>query len=242
MAAKPPNSSGAFIGFDVADYPGDAFMQDWWNNSPYQFAGYYLQAPCHQGFTPWEGHRATLIGIGWSLLVIYVGQQRASSSPCTLNNLTQAQGVLDANEAATHATNEGFAAGTFIYLDLETGDPFDTDLGGYLGGWVPQIIANGFNPAVYCSRNIASDVNTAVASLIPAGSPAPRIWVFGDGAGSNEKFNRAVSIPSDSGVAIATAWQSLTHSQTFGSSTLSVDESVCTLANPSDLSVAVGSV
>lgn len=227
---KLPNASGAFIGFDVADYPGDSFMQDWWNNSPYQFVGFYLQAPCHQQFTPWETHRLTLVGMGWSLLVIYVGQQRPSSGTCSQNNLTMAQGTADAIDAAGRASNEGFPAGTFIYLDIETGDPFDTDLADYLQGWVPQIVASGFGVGVYCSRNIANDVNNAIIGF---GYATPRVWVFGDGAGANEKFNRNVSVPSDSGVNIATAWQSLTHSQTFGSNTKSVDESVCTLSDPS---------
>jgi hypothetical protein len=141
-----------------------------------------------------------------------------------------AQGTADAIDAASRASNEGFPAGTFIYLDLETGDPFDTDLSDYLQGWVPQIVASGFGVGVYCSRNIANDVNNAVIAL---GVASPRIWVFGDGSGANEKFNRNVSLPSDSGANFATAWQSLTHSQTFGSSTLSVDESVCTLSDPS---------
>lgn len=195
-----------------------------------QVVGYYFQAPCHQGFTPWEGHRTTLLAMGWSFIPIYVGQQRASASTCTQNNLIVAQGTADAIDAASRAANEGFPAGSFIYLDIETGDPFDTDLSGYLQGWVPQILASGFGVGLYCSRNIASDVNNAVAGF---GAAAPRIWVFGDGAGSNEKFNRNVSVPSDSGVGFATAWQSLTHSQTFGSSTLAVDESVSTLFDPS---------
>lgn len=233
---KATNASGAYLGFDVGSYPGDTFMQDWWDNSPYQFVGYYLQAPCHASFTPWEGHRPTLVGMGWSFLLIYVGQQRpphAGNRGCHQNTLTAAQGLADAIDAANRTTNEGFPAGTYIYLDIETGDPFDTDLSDYLSGWVPQIVSSGFGVGIYCSRNIAADVNNSVIGLSPAGTSAPRIWVFGDRSGANEKFNRTISLPSDSTVPFATAWQSLTHPQTWGSNTLSVDESVSAPSDPS---------
>ncbi len=229
---KLPNAAGAFLGFDCADYPGNAFMQDWWDNSPYQLAGYYLQAPCHQGFVPWSGSRMALVGIGWNLLVIYVGQQRAGG-PCGQNTLTNAQGVADAIEAAQLTTNEGFAVGTYIYLDLETGNAFDNDLADYLSGWIPQILASGFGPGVYCSRNIAADVQASALAQYPAGVVAPpcRFWVFGDN--NNRQFNRDTSLPSDSGVPFADAWQSLTSILTWGASTKSVNKTVSRLADPS---------
>jgi len=231
---KAANASGAFIGFDAGDYPGDVLIQDWWNNSPYQFAGYYLQGPCHFGFVPWEGKRATLAGMGWSFLVIYVSQQRPpkpGDQGCGQNNLTAAQGLADAIDAANHAANDGFPAGEFIYLDIETGDPFAADLSDYLSGWVPQIVTSGFGVGIYCSRNIANDVNNNITPLLPAGTPAPRFWIFGDN--NVEQFNRDVSVPSDSHVNFATAWQSLTHSRTWGANTLSVDESVSLIFDPS---------
>ncbi len=163
--------------FNAGSYPGDALMQDWWSNSPYQFAGYYLNAPCHRNFTPWEGNRSNLIGMGWTLLLIYVGQQRPpqpGQNGCDQNNLTNAQGVADAIDAAQRATNDGFTAGTYIYLDIETGDPFDTDLSAYLSGWVPQIVNSGFGIGVYCSRNIAADVNNFIATILPSNTAPPR--------------------------------------------------------------------
>ena len=227
MTTKPPNASGAFLGFDAGSYPGDAFMKVWWDNSPYQFAGYYLQAPCHKRFTPWEGHRPALAAMGWSLLIIYVGQQR---SGCAQNVLTTAQGTTDALDAAKHATTEGFPSGTYIYLDIETGDAFAADLSNYLSGWVPQLLTSGFGVGIYCSRNIAAQVRTCVVGL---GAASPRFWIFGDGAGANQKFNRASRVPSNSKVPFATAWQSLTHTQTWGAKSLAVDESVCSLSDPS---------
>jgi hypothetical protein len=226
---KAPNASGAFLGFDVGNYPGDALMQVWWDSSPYQFAGYYLQAPCHKNFTLWEGHRAALAAMGWSLLVIYVGQQRPTQPGCGQNILTAAQGKIDALDAANHAATEGFPAGAYIYLDIETGDPFAADLSAYLSGWVPEIVASGFGVGIYCSRNIATQVKADVVSL---GAATPRFWIFGDGAGANQKFKRASSAPADSKVAFATAWQSLTHTQTWGGKNLAVDESVSLLSEP----------
>lgn len=43
-------------------------------NSPYEWVGYYLQAPCHRD-PSWMGKRATLTAMGWGLAVLYVGQQ-----------------------------------------------------------------------------------------------------------------------------------------------------------------------
>ncbi|MGA2852424.1 MAG: glycoside hydrolase domain-containing protein [Terracidiphilus sp.] len=202
-------------------------MQDWWNNSSYQFAGYYLQAPCHAGFVPWEGHRMELVGMGWTLLVIYVGQQRAGNN-CGNNVLTQAQGLNDAIDATGRTEAEGFPAGTYIYLDLEGGDPFGPDFADYLSGWIPQIVNSGYGVGFYCSYLLANDVQNFAATQ---GAPATRFWIAGIPPGA--VFNNATSVPSDSSVGFATAWQSLPHNETSGSTTLNIDSSVSTLSDPS---------
>jgi hypothetical protein len=235
---KPANAGGAFIGFDQGDYPGDASMQDWWNNSPYQFCAYYLTAPCHTAaFTAWEGTRTYLVGLGWSLLLVYVGQQRPGNN-CGQNTLTAAQGLADAIDATNRTTNNGFPAGTYIYLDIEGGGPFGADLTAYLSGWVPQILATGFGVGIYCSRRMPNDVQAYVLTQYPAGANAsPRFWLAGDDVPA--QFNRATSVPSDAAANLpqpfpgATAWQSLSANQTWGASTLNVDESVSILVDPS---------
>jgi len=70
-----PVTRTIFAGFDTSIYPGDAALQAWMKpGSPYEWVGYYLQAPCHRDGT-WSGKRATLTGMGWGFAVIYVGQQ-----------------------------------------------------------------------------------------------------------------------------------------------------------------------
>src|SRR2546423_4800881 len=71
-------------GFDTSIYPGDAAMTAWLKpNSPYEWVGYYLQAPCHRD-PSWMGKRSTLITIGWGLAVLYVGQQTFDGLPDVL--------------------------------------------------------------------------------------------------------------------------------------------------------------
>ena len=68
-------------GFDTSIYPGDAAMSAWLKpNSPYEWVGYYLQAPCHRD-PSWMGKRSPLTAMGWGLAVLYVGQQTFDGLP-----------------------------------------------------------------------------------------------------------------------------------------------------------------
>ena len=77
-----PNPSGNnHPGFDTSIYPGDAAMSAWLRPaSPYEWVGYYLQAPCHRDAS-WMGKRAALASMGWGLAVIFVGQQTFDGLP-----------------------------------------------------------------------------------------------------------------------------------------------------------------
>lgn len=77
----PTPSGQNHPGFDTSIYPGDAAMTAWLNpSSPYEWVGYYLQAPCHRD-PSWMGKRATLTSTGWGLAVIFVGQQTFDGVP-----------------------------------------------------------------------------------------------------------------------------------------------------------------
>src|SRR5438874_2436693 len=68
-------------GFDTSIYPGDAAMAAWRKpSSPYEWVGYYLQAPCHRD-PSWMGKRPTLTAMGWGLAVLFVGQQTFDGVP-----------------------------------------------------------------------------------------------------------------------------------------------------------------
>ncbi|MFN2635413.1 MAG: glycoside hydrolase domain-containing protein [Gemmatimonadaceae bacterium] len=72
---NPSSTRAGHPGFDTSIYPGDAAMAAWLApNSPYEWVGYYLQAPCHRDAS-WMGKRVQLTSMGWGLAVLYVGQQ-----------------------------------------------------------------------------------------------------------------------------------------------------------------------
>ena len=77
----PPDTAGPHLGFDTYSYPGDAAMLAWRDESvPYEWVGYYLEAPCHTD-NSWSGKRQKLDAMGWGLAVIYVGEQTWGGRP-----------------------------------------------------------------------------------------------------------------------------------------------------------------
>lgn len=73
--------AGRHLGFDTYSYPGEAAMRAWREaEKPYQWVGYYLEAPCHTDDS-WSGKRQILTDMGWGLAVIYVGQQTWGRTP-----------------------------------------------------------------------------------------------------------------------------------------------------------------
>jgi hypothetical protein len=81
ITAPTPSGEESHPGFDTSIYPGDAAMQAWLRpSSPYEWVGYYLQAPCHRD-PSWMGKRQTLTTMGWGLAVLYVGQQTFDGVP-----------------------------------------------------------------------------------------------------------------------------------------------------------------
>lgn len=80
-AISPDEVSQRHLGFDTYSYPGDAAMTAWRDESvPYEWVGYYLEAPCHKE-NSWSGKRQRLTDLGWGLAVIYVGQQTWGGTP-----------------------------------------------------------------------------------------------------------------------------------------------------------------
>jgi hypothetical protein len=76
-----PLPGSSHVGFDTSLYPGDAAMNAWRHPaSPYEWVGYYLQAPCHRD-PSWMGTRTTLTAMGWGLAVLFVGQQTFDGVP-----------------------------------------------------------------------------------------------------------------------------------------------------------------
>ncbi|HEV2688523.1 MAG TPA: glycoside hydrolase domain-containing protein [Bryobacteraceae bacterium] len=220
-----------FAGFDTSIYPGDQKMTTWKQSSPYVFVGYYLSAPCH-GKSSWMGQRAALIGMGWNLLPIYVGQQVVGASKCKSNILTAAQGQTDGDDASAKMAAEGFPASTFVYLDVERTETFPSALGDYITAWVAQVASGDYNPSVYCHKHNADDARAAVlAGLSDPPAADPRFWIVG---GVTSHFHTETSKPTDVGVAFANIWQRPAQlSRTFGGVTINpIDEDVAQWADP----------
>lgn len=246
----PPPTPGrlAHPGFDTSLYPGDAAMQAW-RASPYEWAGYYLAAPCHRDAS-WTGRRAALQSMGWGLAVIYVGQQdwanmdrlpaesgalrgiSAQSAPtCSASLLSAAQGSAEADDAAAKAAADGFAAGSVIYLDLEPVQTVTSAFAAYVRGWMERVLADGrYTPGVYANgRNAREMHDLARAAYAARGrTGAVPFWVASTSGFSVD------AAPWQSGYDFATAWQGrLDVTETWAGVTLRVDESVAATPAPS---------
>jgi hypothetical protein len=155
-----------FAGFDISGYPGDAAMNWLKANTNLVWCGYYLAAPSHPHST-WLGKRAQLSAAGWGIAPVFVGQQVI---PPGSQNPSAATGVADGNQAVTQMTNEGFAAGSCMYLDLENGPPLTNAQRDYVTNWCDTVQQGGFAPGIYCSHLLAAQVSSL--------RPDCRIWAF----------------------------------------------------------------
>ena len=156
-----------FAGFDTGVYPGDTVMQFLIGNSNLVWCGYYLApAPSHPG-TSWKGKLQTLQGMGYGVAPVYVGQQVTGPGS---KNPSADQGTTDGAAAAALMTADGFAAGSYAYLDIENGPPLTQPQQDYIVSWSAAMVAAGFGAGVYCSHLIAVDVHNLV--------PNARMWVF----------------------------------------------------------------
>jgi hypothetical protein len=144
----------AFAGFDTAYYPGDACL-DWLKaNTNLVWCGYYLApAPSHPDKS-WMGKRARLAAAGWGILPVYVGQQIEGPGS---QIVTPEQGAMDGQDAVGLMTQDGFAPGSVVILDMEGGtltQPFND----YATAWVQAVQNGGFTAGIYCSHLYAAQV------------------------------------------------------------------------------------
>lgn len=207
-----------YPGFDTDIFPGVSAMQTWWINSPYYWVGFYLApAPCHSD-TSWMAHRSELVSQGWSVFPIYVGQQVPGSSPCSSTNLTEAQGVADAKNAAQLASQAGFPSDTIIYLDVELGGTLPSDMITYIDAWVGELAYHTpYKPGVYCSYESASQIE--FSTLTPMS-----IWVYHLTVPCGEGFS---DCPTGSGYKYASVWQQNQQcTETYGNVSLTIDQDV----------------
>ncbi|HEX4321070.1 MAG TPA: glycoside hydrolase domain-containing protein [Acidobacteriaceae bacterium] len=156
-----------FAGFDSGSYPGDATMNFLKANTNFVFCGYYLAPSPSQSHATWMGNRDFLAAAGWGFAPVYVGQQVIP--PGSLNPSTTT-GQVDGEQAAGYMASEGFAANSYVYLDLENGPPLTPAQHDYVTAWSAAVVDGGYKPGVYCSHLLAAQV----AAL----RPDARIWTF----------------------------------------------------------------
>jgi len=251
ILAPLPNDRPAHPGFDTSVYPGDAAMRAWAApNSPYEWAGYYLAAPCH-GNTSWLGHRAFLGSLGWGTALLYVGQQTwegvataqlttpappatarvAQSATSSRTMLSGAQGTIEGSDAAAKTANEGFPAGTVIFLDIEYMSTITQPMRDYYRSWVAQVLADGrYLPGIYCHKSnaaaIHADVNEEFLTRRPTATP--QFWIAGTTGFSLDR------VPTDVGHPFANVWQGkLDTDETWNGVALHIDVNVADTRAPS---------
>jgi hypothetical protein len=188
-----------YPGFDTSEFPGMPEMAWLKANTNLVWCGYYLgPAPSHSS-TSWMGQRTALQAAGWGLAPLYVGQQRDGPGR---HNLSGRQGTTDGQDAARLMTGEGFIGGTYIYLDVEGGLPFDPPRTDYVAAWVDAVNGAGFQPGVYCSHAFAAEVHALRADV--------RLWAVKVSTTAEHQFpgvNFPDAHPSGCGYSGAFLWQ-----------------------------------
>ena len=250
-----PETRTTFAGFDTSIYPGDAALQAWMKpGSPYEWVGYYLQAPCHRDGT-WSGKRATLTGMGWGFAVIYVGQQTfdgvaafesaattgsahativedgGTDPTCSRTLLAREQGLAEADDAIARTAAEGFSTGSVIYLDLERMETITPAMEAYYAAWIERILNDGrFFPGIYCHKFNAASIHARASEILRAAGVTRRMpfWIASSAGFAIDKH------PTDVGFEFASAWQGiLDTNQTWSGVTIHIDVDIADSRSPS---------
>jgi Domain of unknown function (DUF1906) len=247
----------AFPGFDTSVYPGDVAVNAWkWPHSPYRWAGYYLGGPCHKDET-WRGRYARLTADGWGVAAIYVGQQdwsqipdlvplmnrvdapafstaQASLATCSASLLTDAQGRLEGQDAASRMAADGFPSGSTVFLDVEYVSAVNDALLTYVQGWVRGVLSDGrYRAGIYMARFNSGAVSSAARAgyTASASSGAPIFWIAATTSSLGFSFD---SRPTDVGVDYASVWQGkLDVRDSWAGTQLLIDMNVASSMSPS---------
>ena len=244
--------AGTWLGFDTHTYPGDEKMKAWRNapNAPYHWVGFYLPAaPCHKG-TSWSGKRQTLIDMGWGLAVVYVGQQTWGRTPraltpalqarlekrgvtCNADFLSVDRGQRDGIDAIRNASQQGFPAGTVVFLDIERMERMPQRMRDYYRSWVATVLKQGsYRPGIYVHSHNAAAVYRDVKELFDAAgsNEEPRFWIASARDFSPDKM------PSEVGHEFAGMWQGVIDVvRRVADVALPIDINVSNWQSPSDV-------
>ncbi|HZP73546.1 MAG TPA: DUF1906 domain-containing protein [Gaiellaceae bacterium] len=232
VAASNAARTGVFTGyaFDACSAPPLTSIQAW-SASPYRAVGIYIggvNRACKQtNLTPtWV---QTTVGLGWSLLPLYVGLQAPCISQSGLQKVSTnvltagTQGNEAAADAASDATALGLPSGSPIWFDMEgyrRGDAACTrSVQAFASGWNSGMRASGFVPGIYGSAaSTISDVSigTAQPDLVWIANWNGVQSVFGDPYVSDSLWTNHQRIHQYKGG----------HRETYGGVTINIDSNV----------------
>lgn len=202
-------SRRSYLGFDRNIYPGDASLPIL--RKSFAFTGYWLSPPPGEKRNTWKRKRELLLSHGFGFLVLYRGRDSIE-----LKNEADARekGTKDSRDAAAAAKEEGFAAGTIIFLDIEEGGRLPATYHAYLRAWSEELAHAGFLTGVYCSGIPVKEergvtLTTAEDIRGRASSHEPLIWTYNDACPPSPgcAFPENPPAPSASGISYALVWQ-----------------------------------
>jgi Domain of unknown function (DUF1906) len=179
-AARPRESTKNYLGFDANNYPGDDALPVL--RKTFSFAGYWIGPPPEEKNSSWLGKRALLESQGFGFLVLWNGPaSRNLKSP----PVAQQKGKLDAQAAAEAARQEGFPAGTVLFLDIEEGGRLSPAYHAYVHEWIDTLAGESFQAGVYCSSMPVDEgrgvsITTARDLQDQLGGRKLVFWVFND--------------------------------------------------------------
>jgi Domain of unknown function (DUF1906) len=211
----PPNPqataehSRSYLGFDRNIYPGDAALPVL--RKTFTFSSYWLSPPPGERRNTWKGKRDLLASHGFGFLLLYRGRD---SGELKNEIAAKTKGIRDASAAATAAKEEGFAAGTIIFLDIEEGGRLPDTYHVYLRAWLEGLQRAGFAAGVYGSGiPVKEEPRISITTADDVSNHAPShemvIWAYNDACPPSPgcAFPENPPAPSASGISYATVWQ-----------------------------------
>jgi hypothetical protein len=141
-----PGQTRAYLGFDSNQYPGDDALPIL--RKTFSFTSYWLGPPPEEKSSTWLGKRSLLKSEGFGFVVLFNG--RATRNLKSASDAHQ-KGILDGENAAKLAREEGFPSRTVIFLDIEEGGRLPATYHEYVHAWIEALARASFRSGVYCS-------------------------------------------------------------------------------------------
>jgi hypothetical protein len=204
-----PEQPRSYLGFDRNVYPGDAALPVL--RKSFVFTSYWLSPPPGEKRNTWKGKRELLLSHGFGFLVLYRGRD---SGELKKDADAKEKGNKDASAAAAAAKEEGFSAGTIIFLDIEEGGRLPDTYHMYLRAWSEELKGAGFMTGVYCSgMPVTEEPGVTITTADDIRNHAPThdavIWAYNDACPPSPgcAFPENPPAPSASGISYAAVWQ-----------------------------------